>query len=111
MVDIPQAPSIPNVPGPNGLPVPPNPTPGFSAGFSAGPPVASICGFNLPKLFLKLGIPLPAIEFPPKLPIPKIAIGLNCNLQNPLSVSVTVSRGGGRVPNALPDPDLDDSTP
>jgi hypothetical protein len=80
-----------------------------SAGFSEGPPVASLCGFSIPGLRFKFGVKLPGLfAFPPKLPFPHIGFGLSCSTDNPLNITAGVSYGGGRTSNGLPDPDNDD---
>lgn len=76
-----------------------------SAGFSAGPPVVSLCGFTLPSFVFSIKFNLPSI-FPLPLPSFHFSIGLNCSLTNPLDISGGVSFGGGRVPTYDPDPDM-----
>ena len=80
------------------------------AGFSPSPSAASLCGFKFPPtIFFKFGFNLPPIAFPPKLPsLPSFTLALNCNVNNPLSISGPP--GGGRVSNAPPNPDLDTSS-
>lgn len=90
-------------------PPPDNPPPGpVNAGFAPGPPVGSLCGFTIPTIRFKLGFNLPsgAFAFPPKLPIPKLPLGINCAQNNPADVSSGQPFGGGRTSNADPDPDL-----
>jgi hypothetical protein len=82
-----------------------------SAGFEPGPVAASLCGFKLPFGRFKFGFKIPGIDFPPKLPFPYVAFGINCNLSNPIDMSVGLKYGGGRQPNHGVDPDLDDQTP
>lgn len=75
------------------------------AGFSDGPPAASLCGFKVPKLFFafSLNVPFPRLPaFPPKI---VLSLGINCDLQNPLSFSASLPWGGGRVGTRDPDPD------
>jgi hypothetical protein len=79
----------------------------LNASFTLGLPVASLCGFALPSILLGLGIVLPSpLPIPPPLPKFKLAIGLNCSLDNPLDVSAGIEFGGGRVATGDPDPDL-----
>jgi hypothetical protein len=78
---------------------------GADAGFSNSPPAASLCGFRIPKLFVSfsLNIPFPKLPpFPPKL---TLSLGINCDLNNPLSFSASLPWGGGRVGTRDPDPD------
>lgn len=80
---------------------------GIELGFALGPPAVSICGFALPLPSILLGIVLPSpLPIPPPIPIPKLAIGLNCSLDNPLDISAGIAFGGGRVGASDPDPDL-----
>jgi hypothetical protein len=78
----------------------------INPGLAPSPPAASLCGFSLPKSLFKFGFKLPALAFPPAIPTPYLALGLNCSLSNPLDVSAGLRYGGGRTPNADPDPDL-----
>ena len=76
-------------------------------GLAVGLPAASLCGYALPNPLIVFGIKLPSpIPIPPPLPIPKLALGLNCSLDNPLDLSASVEFGGGRVGASDPDPDL-----
>lgn len=72
----------------------------------ATPSFPPICGFAIPKFLFALGFVIPTFTFPPKLPIFRLAIGIVCNLTNPLNVSFGVDWGGNRVPTFDPDPDL-----
>jgi len=54
-------------------------------------------------LFFNLN--LPAIPFPPPLPFFSFSLSLNCDLNNPLSISGGLQWGGGRVASFDPDPD------
>lgn len=80
------------------------------AGFAPGPPVATLCGFAFPsfKPFLKIGIPIGGISFPPKIPTFSPSLGLNCDVNNPLDVTAGVKWGGGRVASFDRDPDVDE---
>lgn len=81
-------------------------------GLAEDPSAASLCGFRFPPFpYFKFGFNLPPIAFPPKLPFLKIALGINCDLNNPLSVSASVAWGGGRTSNADPDPDALEQQP
>lgn len=76
------------------------------AGFADDPSAATLCGFTFPPFpFFKFGFSLAGLKFPPALPIPKIGLAINCDLNNPLSVTAGVAWGGGRNPNGYPDPD------
>lgn len=90
-----------SAPVPDGSPV------DADLGFAPSAPVASLCGFTLPVLRFVLGFRAPPFKFPPDLPIPFPSLGLNCSLDNPLSVSSGVPAGGGRKPNVPRDPDHD----
>jgi len=93
----------------------PPPSPGVTptAGASFGPAQkqATICGFGLglPRITIGLSIVLP-FTFPPKIPLPHIAFALQCDPNNPVKVDTGLAWGAGRVPNADPDPDDDDSS-
>jgi hypothetical protein len=83
-----------------------------SAPFPPSPP-ALPCGFALPALpKFKFGFTLPPLPFPPNIPLPFIAFKLSCNLSSPIDVTggLKLPFGGGRVNNAPPDPDLDETT-
>jgi len=89
---------------------PPPTPPGVSldAGLADAPDAKSLCGFKFPPtLFFKFGFVIPSfgIQFPPPLPTIKLSLALNCDLNNPLSVDAGVKWGGGRTPNADPNPD------
>jgi hypothetical protein len=86
----------------------PAPTLGVSAGFAPGPPAAILCGYALPTLRFKIGFKLPKFpfSFPPKIPLPFLSLGLNCDLNNPINISAGLKPGGGRASNGLPDPDV-----
>jgi len=96
-----------------GAPIPDAPAPetqdagAVDAGFAPGPPAASLCGFILPTLNFRYAFNLPGlgIQIPP--PIPTIALGLSCDLNNPIDVSVNMPAGGGRKPSVPKDPDTD----
>lgn len=77
------------------------------AGFEAGPPVAELCGFKIPSFLPALTFKIPSINFPPALPdLPfSLAIGIRCDVENPLDLTASTPWGGGRVGNADPDPD------
>lgn len=83
----------------------------MDAGFDAGPPAASLCGFAIPTIRFKFGFNfnLPGFSFPPKLPIPYLSLGLNCDLNNPLDLSAGLKPGGGRTSNAPPSPDMNEN--
>lgn len=66
------------------------------AGFAAGPPVASLCGFAIPSFMFKFGLNLKLPGFPPPLPKFSLALGLNCDVNNPINLSGGVAFGGGR---------------
>lgn len=92
----------------------PPPSPGVSTSASAdfGPSTtaATICGFKigLPRIKIGLSIVLP-FKFPPDIPLPYLAFALTCDPNDPIKVDSGLKWGAGRVPNALPDPDDDDS--
>jgi hypothetical protein len=72
-------------------------------GFAPSPTGASICGFGFPSFVFSLAffIPgFPPFAFPPTF---NFMLGLNCDLSNPISASV--SFGGGRVSNTNPEAD------
>lgn len=81
------------------------------AGFAAGPPVASLCGFALPSFIPKLsiGIPIPSINFPPPLPKFSLSLGLNCDVNNPLDVAGGIGWGGGRKASFDRNPDVSEA--
>lgn len=88
--------------------------PDASASVSFPPsPKASICGFSLGLPRFSISFFLPAIAFPPKIPLPFISFKLSCDPKNPIDVTAGLSLpfGGGRVSNAEPDPDTNDATP
>ena len=112
---VPSVPSLPNVPPAPKLPGTP---PDLSQGFGGAPSALSVCGFAIPLNFPfpSFTIPIDLSFIPNPLPIPRTALALNCSLNNPLSITASVAgpvipKGGGRLPNALPDPDLNDATP
>jgi hypothetical protein len=84
----------------------PAPAATTAVAFPPGPSAANLCKFPFPpkvNVSLSLGFQLPAI--PPKLPTPFINIGLSCALSNPFDVAAGIAPGGGRTPNAAPNPD------
>ncbi len=91
---------IPDAPAPSA-------TDGSDVGFAPGPPVASLCGFKIPSFLLILKWRLPPLGIPIPPPIPKISIGINCSLSNPLDVSASIPPGGGRTSKVDRDPDDD----
>ena len=76
-------------------------------------PTATPCGFKLGVPRFSFGFKLPTIKFPPTLPFPFVALVLSCDPRNPVDVvaSANLPFGGGRTPNAEPDPDLDEDNP
>lgn len=65
------------------------------AGFAPSPTPTSICNIVFPPVFtFSFSINLPAIDF--GLPNFNFALGLNCDLNDPIEAEV--SFGGGRVP-------------
>jgi hypothetical protein len=77
----------------------------LGAGFSAGTPVVSLCGFTLPSFSISVLLQL-AIKIKFTFPPPFIlAIGINCDLNNPLVITAGIPFGGGRVGTFDPDPD------
>lgn len=71
-------------------------------------PSLEFCGFKLALTIPGLSFKLPTINFPPQIDLFisfDLALGINCNLENPLNVTGGVKFGGGRKPNADPDPD------
>ncbi len=112
LFSVPKAPDIPGIACPGltmglamGFPPPQDfPTPQeqsiatANASFEPGPDAASICGFKFPPKFnFGYGFNLPPIPIPFKLPSFKLSLGINCDLDNPFSLSAGVSFGGGRV--------------
>lgn len=93
-------------------PQPAGPAPtagGPSVDFPPSPSAQDLCGFKFPPgLNFTLGFSLPTggIAFPPKIQLPHLGLALNCQSSNPLAVNANVPYGGGRKPNAPPDPDL-----
>ena len=80
------------------------------ASFAPGPDAKSICGFKLPPKFnFSFGFNLPPIRFPFKFPTIDISFAINCDLDNPFSVSAGLSAGGGRVANVDTDDDEKDT--
>lgn len=76
------------------------------AGFKQGPAVGDLCGFKLPSLIFEFGLNLDLpFAFPPTIPIPKISLGLTCDLTNPIDVTAGIAYGGGRKATFDPDPD------
>jgi len=82
-----------------------------SVSFDAGLPAAELCGFKIPFISAALGFHLPPLAYPPAIPTFGLSLGLNCNLNNPISVTATLffrgPYGGGRIPAYDPDPDLE----
>jgi hypothetical protein len=81
-----------------------------SLDFPPSPSASSLCGFKFPPtVALKFSFKLPPLAtlspFPP-LPSVHVGLALNCQASNPLDVAKDVPYGGGRQPNAPPDPDL-----
>lgn len=67
------------------------------ASFAPGPSASSICGFKFPPTFnFSFGFNLPPLPIPFKLPSFNISIMINCDLNNPFSLSGGVEYGGGR---------------
>jgi hypothetical protein len=100
----------PNINAPPTAGPPPGPaTSPVTAGLAPSPTAASLCGFALPSLRFKFGFVLPALPALPKLPSIHLPLGLNCSQNNPLAVAQSGGKplpyGGGRTPNADPDPD------
>jgi len=93
--------------GMGAAPPPDAPTPAEQAAVSAdasfepSPGGASLCGFALPSFTFSLAFnfKFPPFDFPPTF---NFAIGLNCDLSNPIDASF--SFGGGRVATSDPDP-------
>lgn len=77
------------------------------AGFSDSPPAASLCGFKIPKIFASFSLQIPGFSLPPFPPKIVLSLGINCDLNNPLSFSAGLAWGGGRVGVRDPDPDDD----
>jgi hypothetical protein len=79
------------------------------------PPVTLPCGFTLALPKLTLGFSLKNLLKLLGLKIPSFffAFSLSCDLSNPVNISAGLSLpfGGGRKPNAPPDPDLNDVSP
>jgi hypothetical protein len=79
------------------------------ATFNAPELNASICGFSIRLPKFSISFLLPAIAFPPKLPIPRFSLQLTCDPSNPINVSAGLGYGGGRVSRTDPDPDTTDT--
>lgn len=75
-----------------------------NAGFLPGPPAAELCGFKLPSFLFAFGFHLPSLNFPPPLPIFKFALGINCDLSNPIKIDASLTSGGGRQSNGEANP-------
>jgi hypothetical protein len=73
--------------------------------FQVTPPIALLCGYKVPAFKLNLSVKLP-FQFPPAFP-PEFffAIGIRCDLENPIDVSAGIAPGGGRKSTFDPDPD------
>lgn len=86
----------------------PPPTPAgvsINVGLTPSLPAVALCGFGIPPIGFKFSLSLGGLSFPPAIPIPFLQLALNCDLTNPLSVNAGLAYGGGRTPNADPDPD------
>lgn len=81
----------------------------MAASFNAPEVNAQICGFSIRLPKFSISFLLPAINFPPKLPIPRFSLQLTCDPSNPIDVSAGLGYGGGRTSNADPDPDASDT--
>ena len=69
------------------------------------PSADSLCAFAIPLPHLpKFKLPS-LLDLLPALPIPRLAISLNCSLSNPLNVTSGLKSGGGRETTRDPDPD------
>lgn len=93
---------------------PPGPAfgPSIDGGLPDDPSSSSLCGFQFPPfVFFEFGFNLGGFAFPPKLPFPKIGLAINCDINNPLSLTASVAWGGGRSGNADPDPDALEQSP
>lgn len=106
-------------PPPVNFPPPSAAQPSFPAS-----PKATPCSFSLP--FTIPGLPpftpsfklpsIPSLPGIPTLPIPFVAFKFSCDPTSPVDVTAGLPAaysafGGGRVPNAPPDQDLDEATP
>ncbi len=71
---------------------------------------AEICNFSLhvPNIPLPPQFILPAIDFPPPLPIPKVSFALSCDPNKPIDLSAGIAFGGGRIPCTIPSDEDDD---
>jgi hypothetical protein len=78
----------------------------FNVGTISTPHFPPFCGFKLPFLLFGFSFNVPEFDFPPKLPVFRLSIGINCLLSNPVNISAGVAYGGGRVSTSDPDPDL-----
>lgn len=95
-----------NAPPPNAPPPSEQAAISAEASFEPSPSGASLCGFALPtfNFSLAFNFKFPPFDFPPKF---NFAIGLNCDLSNPIDASFEF--GGGRVSTMDPDPFESDS--
>jgi hypothetical protein len=118
-VPLPQLPVLPEsvaISTPTSIPGFPGGAPGsggLSVDFPSTPPSAGItfpetkkagiCGMQLPSpVQIKFIIPLPIIKFPPKIPLPFIALKLSCDLSHPVDVTagLKLPYGGARANNS-----------
>jgi hypothetical protein len=89
----------------------------FDAGVSATPPPVTLpCGYSIALPRFKLGINLALLaQIVLGVPIPGFffAFTITCDLSNPINVTAGLDLpfGGGRIPNAPLDPDLNDVSP